>query len=391
MVGYQIKIQFVTTNRDQKILYYSNSCGLHDLKFIKVLSKLSRDVLVVSRSGNSISDELAGKVHFVSLSTPDSKLVSTREAIRKLKEIHEHHQPKVTIAGPLWPCAYEAAMANAPKLIATSWAFDILIDARRSPKIRQAIAHALSAAQMILFDSPWVCAEAMKVNQFPKFKTKIFPWGVDTKRFRPMLIGRTALPHTFEILHTRTLDEIYRPEVLLHAFHLAVQIKPHFRLKIIGAGPLLSKMQKLSKSLGLEKNVEWIHMVQNHQLPEVLKKASLYTTAACSDGVSISLLEAMATGLPVVVPDLPSNIHLLRPRHRSQTFRLDDPQSMAQKWIAISELRQKSLVKIGEANRAKVQKTASLKKFQETFSKTISPLFMTKTKPAILGGDSIKP
>jgi glycosyltransferase involved in cell wall biosynthesis len=159
---------------------------------------------------------------------------------------------------------------------------------------------------------------------------------------------------------------------LLHAFHLAVQKKPHFRLKIIGAGPLLPKMQKLSKSLGLEKNVEWIPPVQNLQLPEVLKKASLYTTASCSDGVSISLLEAMAAGLPVVVPDLPSNIHLLRLRHRSQTFRLDDPQSMAQKWIHISKLSCKARAKLGAANRAKVEKSASLENFQQNYSKAIS-------------------
>lgn len=365
----------MTTKRDQKILYYSNSCGLHDLKFIRVLSKLSRDVLVVSRSGKSIPEEFAGKVHFLSLSTSDSKPTTSREALRKLKEIFDYYQPKVSVAGPLWPCGYEAAMANAPKLIATSWAFDILIDARQSPNNRTAIAYALSAAQMVLFDSQWVCEEARKIHSFSKSKARIFPWGVDTRLFRPMPDDRASAQHIFEILHTRTLDEIYRPEVLLHAFHLAVQIKTHFRLKIIGAGPLLSKMQKLSKSLGLEKNVEWIPLVQNHQLPEVLKKASLYTTAACSDGVSISLLEAMATGLPVVVPDLPSNIQILSPLHRNQTFRLDDPQSMAQKWIAISELRLKSLVKIGEANRTKVEKTASLEKFQETFSKTISPLF----------------
>ena len=360
------------TKRNQKILYYSNSCGLHDLKFIRVLSKLSRDVLVVSRSEKSIPDELAGKGHFLSLSTPDSKPINSREAIRKLKEIFENYQPKVCVAGPLWPCAYEAAAAKAPKLIATSWAFDILIDARRSPKIRQAIARALSAAQMALFDSPWVCEEAQEIHSFPKSKAKIFPWGVDTKRFRPKPKDRTTASQTFEILHTRTLDKIYRPEVLLRAFHLAVQKKPHFRLKIIGAGPLLSKIQKLSKSLGLEKNVEWIPPVRNQQLPEILKMASLYTTAACSDGVSISLLEAMASGLPAVVPDLPSNIHLLSPQHRSQTFRLDDPQSMAQKWIAISELPQKSLARIREANRAKVEKTASLEKFQENYSKTIS-------------------
>ena len=329
---------------------------------------------MVSRSGKSIPEELVGKVYFLSLSTPDSKPPTAREAMRKLKEICANYQPKVSFAGPLWPCAYEAAMANAPKLIATSWAFDILVDARRSTKIRKAIACALYAAQTALFDSPWVCEEARKIHSFPKSKAKIFPWGVDTKQFRPQPKDRAAVPHTFSILHTRTLDKIYRPEIVLAAFHLAIQKKPHFQLKIIGAGPLLSKIQKLSKSLGLGKNVEWIPPVQNHQLPEVLKKASLYTTAACSDGISISLLEAMATGLPVVVPDLPSNIHLLNPRHRGQTFRLDDPQAMAQKWIAISERNNTSRARLGAANRSKVEKSASLENFEENYYKAISQL-----------------
>lgn len=362
----------MATNTNKNLLYYSNSCGLHDLKFIRVLSNLCGDVLVVSRSGKSIPEELARKVHFVSLSTSGSKDPSAREAICKLNKIFEDYQPKVTAAGPLWPCAYEAAMANAPKLIATSWAFDILIDAHRSPKNRRAIGFALSAAQMVLFDSPWVFEEARKIHSFSKSKAKIFPWGVDTKQFHPETEGRTAVPHTFEILHTRALDKIYRPEVLLHAFSLAVSKKPHFRLKIIGTGSLLSRMQKLSKALGLQKNVEWISAIQNHQLPEVFRKASLYTTAACSDGISISLLEAMATALPVVVPDLPSNTLLLSPWHRSQTFRLDDPQAMAQKWIAISELNNEVRTTLGAANRAKIKKSASLEHFHVNYSKAIS-------------------
>jgi glycosyltransferase involved in cell wall biosynthesis len=328
--------------------------------------------LVVSRSANSGPLELPGKIQFHSLSTPDSKPPNSREAVRKLHEIITEYEPEVTVAGPLWPCVYEAAMADAPNLIATSWAFDVLIDARRSSIIRQAIAHALSQAQLILFDSPWVCEEARKIDPFPKSMAKIFPWGVDTKRFIPKPKAKTTTPPTFEILHTRTLDLIYRPEVLLQALHLAVQKKPHFRLKIIACGPLLPKMQKLSKNLGLEKNVDWIPPVPNHQLPAVFKKVSLYSTAACSDGVSISLLEAMASGLPVVVPDLPSNSHLLSPRHRSQTFRLDDPQSLAQKWITMSDLPPKARAEIGSANWAKVEKSASLQNFQENYSRAIS-------------------
>jgi glycosyltransferase involved in cell wall biosynthesis len=372
LVGHQLRNELLATKSHQKILYYSNSCGLHDLKFIRVLSRLSRNVLVVSRSANSGPRELPGKLQFRSLSASDFKPLISHEAIRKLNEIITDYQPEVTVAGPLWPCVYEAAMADAPNLIATSWAFDVLIDARRAPEIRQAIAHALSQAQLVLFDSPWVCEEARKIDPFPKSKAKIFAWGVNVKRFIPKPKAKTTTPPTFEILHTRTLNEIYRPEVLLQAFHLAVQKKPHFRLKIIACGPQVPKMQRLSKNLSLEKNVEWIPPVPNQQLPKVFKSASLYTTAACSDGVSISLLEAMASGLPVVVPDLPSNIHLLSPRHRSQTFRLDDPQSLAQKWITMAELPCKARAEIGAANRAKVEKSATLQNFQENYSQAIS-------------------
>lgn len=355
------------------------------MKFIRVLSTLSNDVLVVSRSGTSLPRELLGKVHFLSLSKAGGKPPGQRQAIRKLNEILKVHQPKVSVAGPLWPCAYEAAAAKAPKLVATSWAFDVLVDAKRSHRISTAIGSALSSAEVVLFDSPWVCEEAQKLKSFSKSRAKIFPWGVDTERFRPDLTNVLSLQRTFEILHTRKLDKIYRPEVLLRALHLAIQKRPNFRLRITASGPLLLKMQKLSKSLGLEENVEWIPPIENKKLPRILNNTSLYTSAACSDGVSISLLEAMACGLPTVVPDLPSNIHLLSPQHCSQTFRLDDPQSMAQKWIAISELPQKSLSKIREANRAKVERTANLKKFQENYSKIISQLLYDKKQASYLG------
>ncbi len=355
----------------QRILYYSKSCGLHDLKFIDVLSKLSGSVLVVSRSGVSLPDELVGKVKFLSFANSDSKPPVSREAIKKLTEVHRTYIPKITVAGPLWPCAYEAAMAKVPNLIATSWAFDILIDARRSERIRRNIALALSSAQVLLFDSPWVTKEAYKINSFPKAKARVFPWGVDTSRFLPRSIGDTDAQETFEILHTRTLDKIYRPDVLIRALSIAIRKKPNFRLTAIAAGPLLAKMQTISKRLGVEKNIVWIPPVQNRELPVFLKKASVYTTAACSDGVSISLLEAMASGLPAIVPDLPSNIHLLSPRHRCQTFRLNDPQSMAEKWIAISELPRKARANVGAANRSKVEGFASLRSFQDNYSKII--------------------
>ncbi len=329
---------------------------------------------MVSRSRTSLPSELLGRVQFVSLSKRGCKTPNQIGAIRKLIKIFNCYQPIITVAGPLWPCAYEAAVANAPKLVATSWAFDVLVDAQRSNLISKSIGFALSAARVVLFDSLWVCEEAQKLKSFCRGKAQVFPWGVDTQRFRPGPKNFLASTRTFEILHTRTLDTIYRPEVLLRAFHFAVQKKPNFRLRMIAIGPLLAKMRILSRSLGLQGNVEWMPPIDNKMLPQILNNASVYTTSACSDGVSISLLEAMSSGLPVVVPDLPSNMRILGMQHRSQTFRLDDPESMAQKWIAISELSPKCLAKIKESNRKKIERIGGLDRFQKKYAATISQL-----------------
>lgn len=352
---------------NKSILYYSNSCSLHDAKFIKVLCGAFSDVVVVSRSACFVPKHLAGKVRFISLSRCSDEPLKEVSVVKRLEEIFRATQPHVVVAGPLWPCAYEAAKAKAKRLIAVSWAFDILVDTKKSTRVRRAVTTALSEASMVLFDSPWIYSEARKLCPLSKGRVRIFPWGVNTRLFRPDARSKKWQIGIFEILHTRTLAALYRPEKLLRALKLALRKRPDFQLTFMACGPLLQQMQALSRTLGVDKRVRWLKPLENSELPDIFRGASLYTSAAISDGVSISLLEAMACGLPTAVPDLPSNKHLLGPGYRRQTFRLDDINSIATTWLAIAGMPSKHRSAIGKANRRKVSKGADLKQFESNF------------------------
>jgi glycosyltransferase involved in cell wall biosynthesis len=327
--------------------------------------------VVVSRAAKPVPEELAGKVKFFPLSSPDSKPLRSCEAVRQLKVIFQDHQPRVSIAGPLWPCAYEAAAITESRIVAISWAFDVLIDARRSKMIQAAIRRALSTAALTIFDSRWVYKEAQKIVPLQPSATKVFPWGVDSNLFRPVKHKTPGHETCIDIIHTRYLDRIYNPTIVLKAFHLASRRTPNLRLNIIAHGPQLDSLKTGSIRMGLQHKIRWLSPLANEQLPALLRRMSLYTSASCSDGASISLLEAMACGLPVVVPNLPSNIGVLPKGSSSQLFALNDPVALANKWHALASLDSAKRAQLGQANRDRILKIARKNTFEKRFREAI--------------------
>lgn len=87
---------------------------------------------------------------------------------------------------------------------------------------------------------------------------------------------------------------------LLDAF--AGQIKPDERIKllIIGGGPLQTEHERQTRELGIADLVKFTGAIEHEQLPEYYACGSAYVTASLSDTNSISMLEGMSMGLPVL-------------------------------------------------------------------------------------------
>lgn len=91
--------------------------------------------------------------------------------------------------------------------------------------------------------------------------------------------------------------------LLLHAFAEFVQEEPEYRLIIYGKGELEEELKILAKELKIDNKVLFAGF-REHVLDE-LGKSGMYVLSSDYEGISNSLMEAMALGLPVIATDCP--------------------------------------------------------------------------------------
>jgi glycosyltransferase involved in cell wall biosynthesis/SAM-dependent methyltransferase len=109
-----------------------------------------------------------------------------------------------------------------------------------------------------------------------------------------------AIP-PLRILSVSRLVRQKAPDVLMRAFaHL-----PDARLTLIGDGPRREEIEGLAKALGAWERVKFIPAIPNRDIPQFYREANCLAIATHFEGFCIPVLEAMASGLPVVASDLP--------------------------------------------------------------------------------------
>jgi 1,2-diacylglycerol 3-alpha-glucosyltransferase len=102
------------------------------------------------------------------------------------------------------------------------------------------------------------------------------------------------------LVYTGRIDREKNPFELLK---IAVKLKrmiPNFRFIILGSGLLHQKMIDMALKLKLDKNVIFTGNVEREVIPEIYKSAHLFLTTSVSEVMPISILEAMASGLPTI-------------------------------------------------------------------------------------------
>jgi len=98
-------------------------------------------------------------------------------------------------------------------------------------------------------------------------------------------------------------------DFLLKAWAIVVREKKGLKLTVLGDGPLFYEMQELSRSLRIDKDVEFPGMVSN--VEEYLGKTDLFILPSRTEGMSNALLEAMSYGIPCIATNVGGNGELL--------------------------------------------------------------------------------
>jgi glycosyltransferase involved in cell wall biosynthesis len=131
-------------------------------------------------------------------------------------------------------------------------------------------------------------------------KTEIVPNIVDLARFRPAERNADRL----HILVARNLEEIYDIPTALRAFARILAAHSAARLSVAGSGPARGELERLCEELDLGAAVRFTGRLENEQMADLYRDADLLLNPSLADNMPISLLEAMASGVPIVTTNV---------------------------------------------------------------------------------------
>jgi len=115
---------------------------------------------------------------------------------------------------------------------------------------------------------------------------------------------------------------------LINAFFEVYRLNPNAKLIIVGDGPMRKQCLELISDLNLEDSVYLLG--ERHDIPQLLALMDIYTVSSLSEGMSISILEAMSTGLPVVATNVGGNPEIVQQDVNGLLVRSGDPKSLAE-------------------------------------------------------------
>ena len=123
----------------------------------------------------------------------------------------------------------------------------------------------------------------------------IISGGLDTDYFKPSL-----QPAIFDLIFVGRLVPIKQVNLFLESVRLVKSSRPDISAAVIGDGPLSQNLQDLSVKMGLSGNVHFVGFQAD--MAPWLNHARIFVLASISEGLSLAMMEAMACGLPAVVP-----------------------------------------------------------------------------------------
>lgn len=157
--------------------------------------------------------------------------------------------------------------------------------------------------------SPLVKETICKVYKLKSCRVPMIFNGIDMSK--SIVKDDYSFKNHIKILHIGRFAEVKNHKMIVKAFLNIIKIYPNAILQLIGDGVLKEEIIKLVKELKLQDNVEFIGLIDN--VFPYLYNADIFILPSIYEGMPITLIEAMTTGLPIVatnvggIPDMITN------------------------------------------------------------------------------------
>lgn len=166
------------------------------------------------------------------------------------------------------------------------------------------------------------------------FAATVVPNVINLSRFSPKLPSPDNASE-LHILVARNLEPIYDNTSALRAFRIVKDQLPNARLTIAGSGPERAALEDLARILNIDAAVHFTGRVDNECMPELYRSADVMINASLADNMPVSILEALASGVPIVSTDVGGVPFLVENGRTALLVPPGDPQAMAQALIQV--------------------------------------------------------
>ena len=350
-----------------RILYFSDNHSDHNRRFLEKLAEVGNEVYFLDATQEgSVETWLPCGVRQAQPKQIVQRHADPRDFAEFLVEFQlwvKELRPDIVHAGPIQTCGYVATLSGFHPLVLMSWGSDLLLHAHRNAEWRRATEIALEAADGFFCDCDAVREATQRYVTIPTARIVQFPWGLRRGAFAPQgpakpreKLGWSS--DAFIFICTRSWEPLYDIDVLLRAFQLAFAKNHRLRLLLLGDGSEADRVRRFIGEHDLKQVVATPGLIAGAETPRWFRTANAYVSCAKTDGTSISLLEAMATGLPAVVTDIPSNREWIAEDKNGWLAPAGSSEQFAAKLLRAASTSPHDLAMISEHNQTAVTKRA---------------------------------
>ncbi len=296
----------------KKILILADINSVHTKKIIKSLLSHNFSIYLFGLSNYVMADyEPNEKLKIHSMFYDDtivknyksgfSKLIYL-SSLKKIKKIIMTFQPDLLHAHYATSYGMLAALTGFHPYILSVWGTDVYAFPKKSLLHKNLLKFNLSKTDAILSTSK---AMAIETKKYTNKNIEITPFGIDVDLFRPIQYNQNNFKNEIVLGAVKSLEHIYGIDRLIFFFkEILNRVDIPLKLIIVGSGTKESELKQLVSHYNLENNVVFTGRILHDRIPEYLETFDIYFALSRSESFGVSVLEASAMQIPVVVSNV---------------------------------------------------------------------------------------
>lgn len=283
--------------------------------------------------------------------------ISSLQGRRSLRGLLAKLGPDVLHAHFVSRYGWQARLSGFHPYVVTPWGSDLFVTPVRSMRARLWARWTLRGADLVTVVSTQM-EEAAVAAGARRPRIRRIQFGVDTERFKPGPVNDSSSRRLGSdgrfVFSPRSLRPLYRHETVLEAM---AALPSDVRVVMSGrnADPAYrTKLEASAAGLGLTGRITIVDEIDDDDMLAFYRSCAAVVSVPESDGLPVTVLEAMACGSPVVASDLPAVRELLEPVASDLIVPVGDAHELSTALRTVLEMNAGERLAMGMALRTRV-------------------------------------